>query len=221
MCLPEQAAHIIFPGCVNRMPDPWRFCKAGQLLCGKRDQNLVLTREEVLGADYCQPGELVKNPHSFWFHWFSGCLFLLLSTTECLSPSKTTTNGVLCPVYPAETRHQMGHPSPELGESLFQMAKWNIAKYACKVFEHSVTDRQNKQRWGESRINNSWGKAAFLWMLQPCSSLCLRRHMEMMLRAGNKTERLWGSSGDGHCSSAPAGTVPLSGSLLTNMTIWL
>lgn len=168
-----------------------RFCRAGQFVCGRREQNLVLTREEMLGADYCKPGELCEKPSLlFGLGGFLVACFSLIKHYWVSFPSKTTTNGVLCPVYAAETRHQMGHPSPEPGESLFQMAKWNIAKYACKVFEHSVTDSQNKQGWGKSRINNSWGKAAFLWMLQPCSSLCLRRSMEVLVRAGNKTKRL-------------------------------
>lgn len=194
------------------MPDPWQLCRSGQLVW-----NLMLTREEMLGADYCRPGELCEKPSLvlvsviFW-------LFVFLIKHYWVSfPSKTTTNGVLCPVYSAETPHQMGHPSPELGESLFQMAKWNIAKYACKVFEHSVTDSQNKQRWGKSRINNSWGKAAFLWMLQPVSKETHGDDAWSREQDKEVVRQLWRWALQ-HSSNWNSPTIRL---FLKNMEIWL
>lgn len=51
-----------FPWVCEQDARSLEFCRAGQLVCGKKDQNLVLTKEEMLKADYCKPGELCEKP---------------------------------------------------------------------------------------------------------------------------------------------------------------
>lgn len=76
---------IVSPWMSCTLSFPWMCEQDARALdppvCGERDQSLVQTREEMLGAGYCKPGELCGKTHT----GFSGCLFFLLSLAGLLS----------------------------------------------------------------------------------------------------------------------------------------